>query len=101
MGVVDAARIDVEALTDAARQYEAAADIVDATVRTRLSRPAFDGSAAGQAHVAQGDAVRAALDDLTTPLGEWARAAGEIGAVLRASADRYVAADGRAASRVG
>ncbi|MHC9291734.1 type VII secretion target [Mycobacterium sp. LTG2003] len=101
MGVVDAARIDVAALLDAARQYEAAADIVDAAVRTRLSRPAFDGSAAGQAHVAHGDAVRLAVDDLTEPLNEWVRAAREIAAVLRTSADRYIAADGRAASRVG
>lgn len=100
MGVVDAARIDVAALTAAAHQYEAAADIVDA-VRTRLSTPVFDGSAAGRAHIAQGDAVRVALDDLIGPLGEWARAADEIAAALRASTDRYVAADGRAASRVG
>lgn len=101
MGVVDAARVDVGALLEAARQYDAAADIVDAAVRTRLSRPVFGGAAAGRAHVAHGDRVRLALDDLTRPLHEWTRAAGEIAGVLRTSTDRYVTADARAASRVG
>jgi hypothetical protein len=101
MGEVDAARIDVAVLLDVARGYDAVADMVDASVRGRLSRPAFDGAGAGQAHTFHGDAVRAALDDLTDALRQWVRAAGEIAAMLRTSVDRYAEADARAAGRVG
>lgn len=101
MGEVHAARVDIGALLAAARQYDTVADIVDAAVRTRLSRPAFDGAGAGRAHAVEGDAVRAAIEELTDPLRQWVRAANEIAAELRASAGRYADADALAASRVG
>ncbi|MGV9802061.1 type VII secretion target [Mycobacterium sp. NPDC003449] len=97
MGEVDAARADIGALLGAARRYDTVADIVEADARPRLR---FDGATAGHAHTAHGDAVRAALDGRADALREWARAAGEIAAVLRASADRYVVADAGAAGRM-
>ena len=101
MGQPDVARVDVAALHAVARQYEAAADIVDAAVRTHLTGLAFDGATAGRAHVARGDALRTAVDHVVDQLRQWSRAAAEIAAALRASADRYAEADSAAASRVG
>ena len=101
MGQPDVARVDVAALHAVARQYEAAADIVDAAVRTHLTGLVFDGATAGRAHVARGDALRTAVDHVVDQLHQWSRAATEIAAALRASADRYAEADARAASRVG
>lgn len=101
MGEVHSTRIDAVALLEVAHRYDAVADMVDAAVRGRLSRPAFDGAGAGQAHIFHGDAVRAALDDLTDALRQWVRAAGEIAAALRTSVDRYAEADARASGRVG
>jgi excreted virulence factor EspC (type VII ESX diderm) len=101
MGQPDVARVDVAALHAIARQYEAAADIVDSAVRTHLSGLVFDGAAAGRAHVARGDSLRTAVDHVVGQLRQWSRAAAEIAAALRASADRYAEADARAASRVG
>ena len=49
MGQPDVARVDVAALYAVARQYEAAADIVDAAVRTHLTGLVFDGATAGRA----------------------------------------------------
>ena len=60
MGEPDVARVDVAAVLAAARQYDAAADIVDSAVRTHLTGLAFDGAAAGRVHVAHGDALRVA-----------------------------------------
>ena len=88
MGQPEVARVDVAALHAVARQYEAAADIVD-------------GAAAGRAHVARGDAIRTAVDHIVDQLRQWSRAAVEIAAALRASADRYAEADASAARRVG
>jgi hypothetical protein len=101
MGQTDAARVDLPALLDIARQYQAAADIVDGAVRTHLSGLAFDGATAGRMHVARGDAVRAAINHIVDQLRQWSRASTEIAAALRASADRYADADVRAARRVG
>ncbi|MDV3127440.1 ESX-1 secretion-associated protein [Mycobacterium sp. 21AC1] len=100
MGEVHAARVDIVALLDVARRYDTVADIVDAAIRTRLNRPVFGSASAGQAHAVHGDAVRAALDELTDPLRQWVRAANEIAAELRSSAGRYADADALAASRV-
>ena len=61
----------------------------------------FDGAAAGRMHAARGDALRAAIDDVVDRLRQWARAAAEIAAELRACADRYAEADARAARRIG
>ena len=101
MGQPDVARVDVAALHAVARQYEAAADIVDAAVRTHLTGLVFDGATAGRAHIARGDALRTAVDHVVDQLRQWSRAAAEIAAALRASADRYAEADANAASRVG
>jgi hypothetical protein len=101
MGQPDAARVDVVALRGVASQYEAAADIVDAAVRSHLTALAFDGAAAGQMHAARGDALRYAVDDIVQQLRGWSRASAEIAAALRASADRYATADAHAARRVG
>ena len=101
MRQAEAARVDVAALHAVARQYEAVADIVDGVVRTHLSGLVFDGAAAGCAHVARGDGLRMAVDNVVDQLRQWSRAAAEIAAALRASADRYAEADVSAARRVG
>jgi hypothetical protein len=101
MGQPGVARVDVAALHAVARQYEATADIVEGAVRNHLTGLVFDGAAAGRAYAARGDAVRAAVDHVGYQLRGWSRAAAEIAAALRASADRYAEADVRAARRVG
>lgn len=101
MGQTGAARVDAGAVRALAREYETAALIVDGAVRTHLSDFTFGGAGAGRAYTAHGDALRAALDDVVVSLRLWSRAAAEIAAVLRASADRYQDADARAALRVG
>ena len=101
MGQPGAARVDVGALRAIAREYETAAQVVDGAVRTHLSDFAFGAACAGRAYVVHGDSLRAALDDVVTSLRQWSRAAGEVAAALRASADRYQDADARAAERVG
>jgi len=101
VGEPDIARVDVAALHDVARQYDAASDIVDAAVRTHLTGLRFDGAVAGRVHAAQGDALRLAVDDLVHRLQQWTRAAAEIAAELRSCADRYVDVDVRGARRIG
>lgn len=101
MGQAEVARVDVAALHAVARQYETVADIVDGAVRTHLSGLMFDGAAAGRAHVARGDGLRTAVDHVVDQLWQWSRAAAEIAAALRTSADRYTEADVSAARRVG
>jgi hypothetical protein len=101
VGEPDAARVDVAAVLDAARQYAAAADIVDSAVRTHLAGLRFDGAVAGRMHTAQGDALRLAVDEMVNGLRQWSRAATEIAAELRACADRYVDVDIRGARRLG
>jgi hypothetical protein len=101
MGEPDVARVDVAALHAISRQYEAAADIVDAALRTHLTGLVFDGAAAGRVHIARGDALRTAVDRVVDQLRQWSRAAAEIAAALGASADRYAESDAHAARRVG
>jgi hypothetical protein len=62
---------------------------------------AFDGASAGRLHVARGEAVRCAVDQVVGQLGGWSRAATEIASTLRAAVDRYAEADSRSARRVG
>ena len=88
-------------MLDAARQYDTAADIVDTAIRTHLTGLRFDGAAAGRVHTARGDAVRIAVDEVVNRLHDWARAAAEIAAELRSSADRYLDADAHGARRIG
>jgi hypothetical protein len=101
MGQSDAARVDVAALVDVARGYDALADAVDAAARTHLTRLSFDGAVAGRAYTARGDALRHSVELIGDGMWRWARACVEIASVLRASADRYVEADARAGRRVG
>jgi Excreted virulence factor EspC, type VII ESX diderm len=101
MGQPEVTRVDVAALHAVARQYEAVADIVEGVVRTHLAGLMFDGAAAGRVHVGRGDALRAAVEHVVDQLRQWSRAAAEIAAVLRVSADRYAEADASAARRVG
>jgi hypothetical protein len=89
--------IEVAAMLDAAGRFDAAAATLD---RTGRGRATFGAAAAGRAHVAHGDAVRAGVDRLSDDLRAWARAGAETAAVLRASADRYVEADARATARL-
>ena len=93
--------MDVGALRAVAREYERVAEIVDRSVRDHLQQLAFGGSTAGRAYVAHGEALQAALHDLTTSVAQWSRAAGEIASALDVSIDRYIDADERAAGRVG
>lgn len=101
MGGTSASRVDAATLLNVAQQYQVAADMIDAAVRTHLSGLAFDGAGAGRSYVAGGDAVRAAVDDIVNQLRRWSRASGEIAAALRASVDRYSEADAHAAGRLG
>lgn len=101
MGEADTAHVDVGAVLAAAQQYDTAADIVDAAIRTHLTGLRFDGAAAGRVYAAQGDALRIAVDDVVHRLHDWARAAAEIATELRSCADRYVDVDARGARRVG
>ena len=88
-------------MLDAARQYDAAADIVDTAIRMHLTGLRFDGAVAGRMHTARGDALRLAVDDVVDRLRLWSRAATEIAAELRACADRYADVDVRGARRLG
>lgn len=101
MGTSGVARVDTAVIGAIAREYETAASILDRAVRTHLSGVEVGGAISGRAYTAQGDALRTALDGLTTSLRQWSRAASEIAAVLRVSADRYQEADALAARRVG
>lgn len=101
MGESDAARVDVAALLDVARGYDALADTVDAAARVHLTRLSFDGAVAGRAYTARGDALRNSVEQVGDGMRLWARASVEIASALRASADRYVEADARGARRVG
>jgi hypothetical protein len=101
VGEPDNACVDVAAVLDAARQYDAASAIVDAAIRNHLTGLRFDGAVAGRIHTAQGDVLRLALNDLADRLHQWARAATEIAAELRSCADRYVDVDARGARRIG
>ncbi|MGE2729981.1 type VII secretion target [Mycolicibacterium vaccae] len=101
MGTTGAAHVDVAAVHAVAREYEAASAIVDAAVRNQLSALAFGGATAGRAHLAHGDALRRAVNDVVVGLRQWSRAAAEIAAVLHASADRYRESDLRSGERLG
>ncbi|HEX9834156.1 MAG TPA: type VII secretion target [Mycobacterium sp.] len=101
MGERDVARVDVAALLDVAGEYQAAADAVDAVVRTRLAGLQFGGAGAGRMHVARGEAVRIAVDGIADQLRGWSRASAEIAATLRSTAHRYDQADARAGRLMG
>lgn len=95
------ASVDGAALRAVANRFDATAEAIDGAVRTHLARLAFHGAAAGQAHIARGDALRSALDRLAGELSEWSRASVEIAAALRADAQRYGDAELSSAARLG
>ena len=94
-------RVDTAAVCDAAQRFAAAAELLDGVLRTHLAGLGFAGSTAGRAHTARGEAVGTALRRLSSELGQWSRAAEEIGAALRAGAERYADAEMRAAAVLG
>lgn len=92
--------VDAAATHRVAGQFEAAAELIDGAVGEHLTRLAFGGAAAGRAHTARGEALRAELERLTAELSGWSRACAEIAAALRASAGRYEEAELYAAARI-
>lgn len=101
MGERDAARVDVTAVLDVARGYDAIADRIDAAVATHLVHSSFDGAVAGRAHAARGDALRNAIGQLAEQMRTWSRASSEIASALRVSADAYLGVEVLAARRLG
>ena len=89
-------RVDTAAVRAAARRFDAAADLLDGA---SLSRLRFDGSVAGRVHAAHGDGLRSALHRLAAEVSQWSRAAEEVAAALRVTADRYGDAELRAAGQ--
>jgi hypothetical protein len=92
--------VDVAAVYAVADQLSGAAEMIEDAVANHLTWLAFSGARAGRAHTAHGDALRAALERLAAELSRWSRATAEIGAALRAGADRYADADLYAAARI-
>lgn len=88
--------VDCVALRGAAQRFDAAAQVLDGTVVTRLG---FDARVAGRSHTAHGAAVHAALGGLAAGVVQWSRATAEVAAALRVAADRYGDAESRAAIR--
>lgn len=91
------ARVDLAAVRAVAAEFDTTAGILDA----HLPQFGFGGATAGRLYAGHGDALRAALDRLADGLTAWSRASAEIGAGLRAGADRYQGSDDGAAARFG
>lgn len=100
MGERDVARIDPSALREVARQYQAIADTVVGSAAP-LSSWTFGAARAGRDHTAAGEALRVALEQSGEGLRRWSRALAESAVVLEVTADRYLATDAVAASRIG
>jgi hypothetical protein len=92
------ASVDPAALLVAAQRMDTAADIMLATLRTRLAGLQFDGSVAGRAHAPAGDAVRTAVDRVVADVARWASVARETGAALRTGAQVYADGELRSAA---
>lgn len=92
--------VDVAAVRAVAHRFDDAAHLIDGAARAHLGRLRFDGTTSGRAYIGQGDALRFALHRLGAQLSQWSRASLEIGATLRAGADRYDDADQLAATRI-
>lgn len=97
MGIGETTSLDPAALRAAAQRLDTVSDFVVGSAAL-LGDLRFDGSVAGRAHAAAGDAVRTVLDRLAGDLGRWAQAAGDLAVVLRSGADRHVAAESHAAT---
>jgi hypothetical protein len=93
--------VDAVAVRAVADRFDDAAHLIDGAVRAQFGKLAFDGTTSGRAYIGQGDALRFALYRLAGELTQWARASLEVGAALRASANRYTDADQLAAARIG
>ncbi|MCV7009739.1 hypothetical protein [Mycobacterium gordonae] len=83
-----------------ANRIDDAAELINNAVANHLSRLIFDGARAGRAYAVSGDRLRAEIDRLAAEVSQWARAAVEIAAALRAGADRYAEAESYAAARI-
>jgi Excreted virulence factor EspC, type VII ESX diderm len=92
--------VDVAAVYAVADQLNATVEMIDDAVAKHLTWLVFNGARAGRAHTARGNALRTALERLAAESSRWARATTEIGAALRAGADRYADADIYAAARI-
>lgn len=100
MGLSEPARVDIGVLLAAADRYAVAAEQIDDAVRSRLSALTFDGALAGRAYAAHGVALRGAVEELVEQLRHWSRAAAQISAALRVTADRFADSETRAAQRI-
>jgi hypothetical protein len=100
MGERDVARIDPSALREVARRYQSAADALSGTV-VPLLRWSFGAHCAGRDYAGRGEALRSALEHSVDQLRLWSRAVTETAVALQVTADRYVATDALAASRIG
>ncbi|MGZ4528202.1 MAG: type VII secretion target [Mycobacterium sp.] len=92
--------VDTSAAYRVATEFDGAAQLIDGALIEHLTRLEFGGPAAGRAHTARGDSLRAELERLTSELSQWSRASSEIAAALRATADRYADAELYAAARI-
>lgn len=88
-------RVDTAAAHAAAQRFTAAAELLDTAAHAGGLR--FCGSTAGRAHVADGERLHSALDEVRVHLAQWSRAADEVAAALRSGAQQYADAEMRAA----
>ncbi|OBK93165.1 hypothetical protein A5645_19630 [Mycobacterium asiaticum] len=93
-------RLDNAAVRSIADQFSAASELIDDAARIHLAQLTFGGARAGRSYAAGGDGVWAGLAGLAGDLARWSRAAAEIAAALRASAERYADAELYAAGRI-
>lgn len=89
--------VDTALVRAAAARIDTAADLLQEAVDTHLRGLRFDGTAAGRAHAADGDAVCAALRCAVDDVRRWAQAARELSRALRAGADAHAGAEAHAA----
>ncbi|WP_395308085.1 type VII secretion target [Mycobacterium sp. AMU20-3851] len=101
MGFIDAARVDVAAVLDAAHRYDTVAATLDGAAQRCLTVLAFGGARAGREYSAEGEDLRRAVDRTVDALRDWSRGCRDLAAQLRVSAAEYVQVDDRAARRIG
>ncbi|CAJ1508067.1 type VII secretion target [[Mycobacterium] burgundiense] len=94
----DGVRVDADALRAVAGEFERVAEMVERAVRPPLS---FGSAVAGRDHAADGAAIPRGIERVVTDAMLWSRAAAEIGAGLRAGAQRYADFDRGLAGRLG
>jgi hypothetical protein len=89
--------VDLALMHAAADRIDAAADLLQDVVDTQLRALRFDGTAAGRAHRADGDAVCAAVRGTVAGTARWTRAARDLACALRAGAQAHAGAEQQAA----